>query len=199
MNRPILLTACAIVLMGVISLVNCADPMEDGNPRQFTPVGPGGDTIYTFDTMLVFDTTVIYDSTFNFDTVVVIDTIVNIDTLVVIDTTSDVDTIFIDPSGPGGFGVVCARLSSAQKEIVWMFRNAEGTYLLEFVASVERAHPNQTLSVDIDGQTFLWNPLENSEYITEQLLGQHAVIRITPNKPMSLGHAIDICLTVSAP
>jgi len=226
MNRTILLAAWAIMLVGGI-FMSCADPLDDSSSRDFNPVGPFNDTIHGFDTVLVFDTTVTYDtlivfdsagnvdtvvvldsifsidtvvvfdSTFNYDTVVVFDTTVNIDTVVIIDTSSHVDTIVIDPSGSGGFSMVCARLSSAQKEIVWMFRNAEGLHLLEFAATTESNRFDQPLTVDVDGQTFEWNPVENPEYVTEQYLGHHATIRITPNKPPSLGHAIDICLTVS--
>jgi hypothetical protein len=225
MNRLILLAVWGIALMGAL-IMSCADPLDDSSSRRFNPVGPFNDTIHGFDTVLVFDTTVTYDtlivfdsagnvdtvvvldsafnidtvvvfdSTFNYDTVVVYDTTVNIDTVVVLDTTSHVDTIVIDPSGSGGFSMVCARLSSAQKEIVWMFRNAEGLHLLEFAASTD-SDRNQTVTVDVDGQTFEWNPVANPEYVTEQYLGHHATIRITSNKPPSLGHAIDICLTVA--
>jgi hypothetical protein len=75
----------------------------------------------------------------------------------------------------------------------------EGSYILEFVASTEKFRPSRTLSLSIDGQTLVWNPLKNPEYVIEQRLSRHATMRITSNKPLSLGHAIDICLTVSAP
>lgn len=108
-----------------------------------------------------------------------------------------VDTVIVVVSDTSGSLMICSRLNSYQQEIVWMFRNQAGKYRLEFSALIEREHPTQTLSVDIDGQQFQWLPAESAEFILEQNLEVNALMQIVSTKPSSFGHAIDICLTVS--
>lgn len=126
------------------------------------------------------------------------DPVPDIDTLFSIDTLHVIDTITIIEPGTGESQIVCGRISTTQKDLVWMFRNPEGTYNLEFMVLTDRDKPVQELTLDLDGQELLWNPGDNPELIAELILSQNAVFRITTNKPPSLGHAIDICLTITA-
>ncbi|PKK83044.1 MAG: hypothetical protein CVT49_10445 [candidate division Zixibacteria bacterium HGW-Zixibacteria-1] len=127
-----------------------------------------------------------------------VDTIYNLDTLNTSDTTIIVDTVIVVVHDTTGSQIICSRIDCNQKEIVWMFRNAEGSHKLEFVAFTEEDQPCQKLVVDVDGQEFSWKPVENPELIMEQDLNQNATIRISSTNPKALGHAIYICLTLSS-
>jgi hypothetical protein len=130
----------------------------------------------------------------------VIDTIIQTDTVIQTDTTygdTVTDTVFVGEPGTGEGLMLCARLSSAQQEIVWLFRNPGGSYHLEFAALPESEHPTHTLTVTIDGQTYDWSLSESLELVLDQSLGSNAMIRIITSKPPSFGHAIDVCLTVT--
>ncbi|MEE9442396.1 MAG: hypothetical protein V3V99_06990 [candidate division Zixibacteria bacterium] len=173
MKKPIICAVWTLLLTGSIIFVNCSNPLESSDLAGTDPV-PSIDTLFS------------------------IDTLHTIDTLTQIDTLTIIDTITIIEPGIGESQIVCGRISTTQKDLVWMFRNPEGTYNLEFTALTDRDKPAQELALDIDGQEFLWNPGENPELITELILSQNAVFRITTNKPPSLGHAIDICLSITA-
>ena len=114
----------------------------------------------------------------------------------IVDTTFFTDTVIIVQIDTTDANMVCAQLVSNLQEIVWLFRNSEGRYDLEFAAAVESEHPTQTLTVDIDGEEYAWAPAKDSELLMEMDLKQNAIIRIYPTKPPSLGHSVHICLTV---
>lgn len=187
MKRYILIVLCSVVLMAIQFFINCSNPLESLDEGDLTPYGYDSetDTIYILDTTTVFDTTTIVDTTTFTDTIMIVDTITIIDTVVVIEPDST------------GTSMACSRIVSTLKDIVWMFRNDEGDYLLEFSAFTEHDKPKPSLLVNIDGQEFIWNLVENTEFITELHLSENTMIRIRPNKPPSLGHAIDVCLTMS--
>jgi len=220
MKRAALLVIAGLVILAFQIISNCSQPLEssDLNPS------PGPGSPGRVDTLYIFDTTyVVHDG--QVDTVIVVDTIIQIDTTVVtdtiIDTTIEVDTIILPDSTivdtvidtiflpdttlvdtviivePGNSPILCDRLSSAQQEIVWLFRNPEGSYHLEFVALPEREHPTHTLAVTINGQTYDWSLSESLELVLDHNLGSNAMIRIETSKPPSFGHAIDVCVTVT--
>jgi hypothetical protein len=118
---------------------------------------------------------------------------------VIVDTLNNADTVLIINPDPFGSQVVCSRIASNYPEIVWMFRNEEGEYVLNFVAALESEHPTQTLIIDIDGHEFIWSPVENRELTKELTLGQNAIVRIVPQKNSPMGHTVHICLTIGAP
>jgi hypothetical protein len=179
MKRFILSTVCALLLIVPQLFINCSQPLESAdNPGGVQP-GPG----LKIDTLVIIDTIVVVNEN-KTDTLYVFDTTVHIDTLVI-----------IDPGG-GSSQIVCDQLGSGQKYIVWMFRNPGGEYLLEFVANAERIHPSHDLSVFVNGVEYTWLPAESSEFLLQEKLEENAVIRIVSNKPSSLGHPIDICLTL---
>ena len=167
MTRLILNGLRAIMLIAVPLMLCCSDPLRSSQQSP-TPSGPGR-----------------------------VDTLVIIDTVVVIDSTSHVDTVIIIKPGSGEPQLLCSRIASNQKDIVWMFRNPPGRYRLEFQASTERDKPEQSLTVTIDGHDFVWAVGEDPEFITELLLGERTTVRITSNVPPASGHAIDICLTIT--
>jgi hypothetical protein len=115
----------------------------------------------------------------------------------VIDTVIQTDTVIVVVPDTGTIRPFCSVLASNMQEIVWMFRNPDGEYRLEFSADMEKPQPNQTLTVDIDGQTFLWDPNADPEWITEMHLDMHATVRIIANKPPARGHSINVCLTLT--
>ncbi|MEW5923816.1 MAG: hypothetical protein AB1746_07500 [Candidatus Zixiibacteriota bacterium] len=126
-----------------------------------------------------------------------IDTIYNLDTVNISDTTTIVDTVIVVVHDSSGSQILCSRIASNQPEIVWMFRNVEGPYLLEFVAFTEEEQPTQKLIVDIDGEEYKWTPASDPEFILNMHLNQNAMIYISSKTPRALGHAIYICLTIS--
>jgi hypothetical protein len=155
------------------------------------------DTVFVVDTLMEVDTMFAVDTVYQIDTVFVVDSTSQTDTVFIIDTVLQIDTVVVIEPGDSGPIAMCARLSSCRQEIVWMFRNPEGDYRLEFTAASERDNPDQTLVVAIDGEKYFWKPSRDSEFITEQHLEQNAIIRINSKKPPAFGHAIDVCLTVS--
>ncbi len=155
------------------------------------------DTVFVVDTLVEVDTMFAVDTVYQIDTVFVVDSTSQTDTVYIIDTVLQIDTVIVIEPGDSGPIVMCAQLSCNRQEIVWMFRNPEGDYRLEFTAASERDNPDQTLSVRIDGEEYFWKPSRDREFITEQYLEQNAIIRITSKKPPAFGHAIDVCLTMS--
>ena len=159
------------------------------------------DTI--FDTIVVIDT--VSDSTtdtiFVIDTVIQTDTIIDsvIDTVIVFDTVSDtiIDTLIIIEPDTNGTMILCSQISSCNKEIVWLFRNAEGMFHLEFVAEAADEFGKRTLIVEIEGHKYMWKPEIDREFIIDRYLSANATIHIYPDKPLAFGHSIDICLTMT--
>lgn len=212
MKRLMIFLTMVLVATTTGLFVNCSSPLKSADDNPSLP-GPGGkldtflltDTIFAIDTIFNGDTIFAIDTIFNGDTIYAIDTIFNGDTIFAIDTiiTSDtivlVDTVEIFPPDSLISPVVCARLSSGHQDIVWMFRNEEKLFNLEFVAALERDKPNSLLSVDINGELYEWNLAESLEMNLSMILEQNSVIRIKTCKPPSYGHAIDICLTISEP
>jgi len=193
MKRP------AFLLMGLLAILafqiinSCSQPLDSSDLTggvSPTP-GGGGDTLYVVDTVYIVHGGKV-------DTVIVVDTIIQVDTVTVADTTI-VDTVIVIEPGSGDSKMLCAHLSTAQQEIVWLFRNSEGPYHLEFAALPERDHPTHVLSVTVDDQAYEWPLTEGLELILDQTLSSNAVLRIATSKPPSFGHAIDICLTITRP
>jgi len=125
------------------------------------------------------------------DTIFVPDTVVYVDTVYVDTSYTDTDTLYADT-------LICARLGSCRREIVWMFFNPEGRFNLEFQAIIERDHPWQTLIIDIDGQEYEWDLSDDLPFSLVRFLERHAIVRITSASPHGYGHAIDVCLRISA-
>lgn len=171
MKRSFSFVVVAALFFWIQFFVNCSNPLEDIGAGNQSPADPGNGC----------------------------DTIFDIDTVFSTDTVTVVDTIIIAGPDSGWSRLLCSRIASNQPEIVWMFRNEAGNYLLEFTALPESEHPPQLLSVDIDGETIPWTPAENRELVTEATLGQNATIHIRPGKPPSLGHTVYICLTIRRP
>ena len=196
MRRAAFLSIVALAILAFQIISNCSQPLESSDLSGASSPTPGA----RVDTLFVFDTVVIVHGG-RIDTVIVIDTIVQTDTVTQTDTTygdTVTDTVYVGEPGTGDGRMLCARLSSARQEIVWLFRNTEGPYHLEFAALPEREHPTHTLAVTIDGQAYDWSLSESLELVLDQSLGSNAMIRIMTSKPPSFGHAIDVCLTVTA-
>jgi len=191
MKRP------AFILMGLLAILtfqiisNCSQPLESSDLTGGIAPTPGTKV----DTLFVVDTVIIPHGG-KVDTVIVVDTIIQVDTVTVADTTI-VDTVIVIEPGSGDSKMLCARLSSARQEIVWLFRNTEAQYHLEFAALPERDQPTHILRVTIDGQVYEWHLTESVELILDQTFSPNAIISIITSKPPSFGHAIDICLTVT--
>lgn len=171
MKRHFFYIAAAIIFLAIQFIANCSNPLDDATARGPSNINPGN----------------VYDTVIDTDTVVDVDTVTSVDTVVIISH----DSGFSQP--------LCSQISSSQPEIVWIFRNAAGRYLLEFMALPESNHPVQQLTIEIDGQLLNWIPSDESEMVIDATLGQNAVIRIYSNKPLSLGHAVHICLVISRP
>lgn len=168
MKRLFLLALITVSFFGVQLLLNCSKPLESIQGSELDPPKPD----------------------------IIVDTITISDTVIIVDTTILVDTLIVVVHDTSGSQTLCSRLSPYLKEIVWMFRNTEELYLLEFVANSEQNQPPRTLSVDIDGRQFSWDLTESNEFITEQHLNSNATVKIITDQPPSFGHDIDICLTV---
>lgn len=164
-------------------------------------VNTGGkktDTLYVVDTVQIVDTILQIDTLLQVDTVILVDTVVIYDTVYVTDTVTQIDTVIIVVPDTGAFRPFCGTLASNQQEIVWMFRNQEGNFRLEFSSTLERVQPGQSVTVDIDGEKYFWDIVADPDFITELHLQQYSTIRITANKPPARGHSIYICLEVTA-
>ncbi|MFH1700752.1 MAG: hypothetical protein ABIE07_09220 [Candidatus Zixiibacteriota bacterium] len=173
MKKLIICAVWALLLVGSVIFVNCSNPLESDDVTGADPV-PNIDTLFSVDTLVV------------------------IDTLTQIDTITLIDTITIIESGAGQSQIICGRISSVRKDIVWMFRNPEGIYDLEFAVLIDKDKPARELTLNLDGREFIWDPENNPELIMEVFLSQNAMFFIKANKPPSCGHAIDICLTITA-
>ncbi|UCD63993.1 MAG: hypothetical protein JSW34_00775 [Candidatus Zixiibacteriota bacterium] len=171
MRRTILLAVWAVICLGVYLFVNCSDPLDSIDQDGWDPIGPITD----------------------------VDTIIEYDTVTVTDTVTYVDTLIIYEPQPGDPQTVCSIILDNLREVIWMFRNDEGTYRLLFEAAAAREFTFRTLMVDIDGQFFEWNPSKDPEFTRELPVSQNATIRILADQPMLLGHQVDVCLTISIP
>lgn len=171
MRRPIILAVLAVILIVIQIFVNCADPLESLGDGS-SPLGPitETDTVYATDTLIIDG-----------------------------DTVYTVDTVTIYQPDPGAVQIVCSILQYNLREIIWTFHNQAGLYRLEFEASPERVFSFYKLIVDIDGQEFIWDPSDGAVFIQELNLAENATIRVTPDRPLLLGHLVDICLAISIP
>ena len=119
--------------------------------------------------------------------------------MIVVDTLTLVDTVTIYEPDPGALETICSILLANLREIIWMFHNQEGHYLLEFEASPSREFAMYTLLIDVNGQVYEWDLVDGPEYSIELDLPTNSTIRVMPDKPLLLGHQVDLCLTVSKP
>jgi len=209
MKKQFLLAIFVTIFTAILFIGNCSDPLESLGPEtdidtvfsmdtvKIIDTLNYSDTLFVVDTILIIDTLDYSDTLFVIDTFIVIDTIDNWDTLYVVDTVESIDTVVIVVTDSTQYQTICAQINSNQKEIVWMFRNEDGDYRLEFMASQDGKKPEQILRMDIDGHEYLWKPAKNPELIKELYLGQNSIISIITSKPPALGHPIHICLTIS--
>jgi len=179
MKRPafLLLGLLAILAFQIIS--NCSQPLDSSDlTGGISPTSGGnGDTLFVVDTVFIVHGGKV-------DTVIVVDTIIQVDTVTVADTTI-VDTVIVIEPGSGDSKMLCARLSSAQQEIVWLFRNTEAQYHMEFAALPERDQPTHILTVTVDGQAYEWPLTQSLELILDQTLSANAVLRVATSNPPS--------------
>ena len=173
MKKQLLLAIFVTVFTAILFVGNCSDPLESLGPELDIDTVWGGDTLNIVDTVDISDT------------IYIVDTVMSVDTVIIVVTdSSQIQTI-------------CSKISSCNKKIVWMFRNQEGDYRLEFTASQDGKNPEQTLWVNIDGHEYSWRPAKNSELIKELYLEKNSTIRIKTCRPPAYGHPIYICLTIS--
>ncbi|MDZ4723753.1 MAG: hypothetical protein SGI97_07605 [candidate division Zixibacteria bacterium] len=205
MNRRIVFTFGILIFLVATLVMNCADPLEGESDNPI--LGPvntvdtiyiNGDTILVTDTVFVGGDTIVVTDTIIVDTLNNTDTTIIRDTVIVIDTVIVVDTLIVIVPDSTGPTTACAQLGSNQQEIVWMLRYPSGMYRMEFDAYTEQNQPNQSVTVNIDGQEFQWPVGQDPSFVTERTLNDLSVIRITVNKPPARGHYISICLKLTA-
>lgn len=155
------------------------------------------DTINIIDTIINTDTIFVNDSTIIIDTLIIIDTTVYYDTVTVTDTAVVVDTVIVTVPDTTGSQMLCAQLASNLKEIVWMFRNPDGAYHLEFSASNDQNKPPRLLNVYIDDELYQWDLDVSKEFIFDMDLNANTIVKISTTKPGAFGHEINICLTIT--
>lgn len=180
----------------VIDTVMVVDTLLDSDTIVHIDTFTVIDTVIDVDTMTLFDTVIILDTITDVDTVIIVDTLIQTDTITIVDTVVQTETVIVvvpDTSKEP----LCGVLSKNQKEIVWILKNTAGIYRLEFLADVESAQPNQTLTVEIGDQSYIWDPNANPDFIVDQTLADRTTIRITTNIPPARGHAINVCLNVT--
>ncbi|MCH9031357.1 MAG: hypothetical protein IIB00_03755 [candidate division Zixibacteria bacterium] len=151
------------------------------------------DTLVQIDTILQIDTVIINDSIVLIDTLILIDTLVQIDTLLQIDTVFIVDTVIVDTSDALSF---CGILNSRQQEVVWLFRNAAGSYRLEFSGFIEKTRPPKEITIFVGDKSYIWFPTESMEFIFEQDLDQNVIVKLSSLPANSFGHDLHVCLTL---
>jgi len=164
------------------------------------------DTVVVVDTVTQnhYDTTYVVDTVTNnqIDTIMVIDTVIVsrpdtvaiVDTIYQTDTLTIVDTIYVanDTSQ-----LLCGRIESCQKEIVWLLQNEPGQYHLSFASLIEKNQPPQSLTVQIGDSAFSWNTATDDNLSVDMWLAANATITITSQKPPARGHAVYICLSMT--
>lgn len=201
MKRVYLLGICATLFWCSQILLNCSSPLESANGNNPSPPPPGSETVYVHDTVRLTDTVSDSSADTIFDTVTIVDTFNDsiIDTFIVVDTVQDtiIDTLIIVEPDTNGTMVLCSSISPCNKEIVWLFRNAEGMFHLEFVANIENPFGQRKLFVIIDGQQYEWKPEIDRELIVDRHLSPNATIKIYQAEPHAYGHSVDICLTMT--
>lgn len=112
----------------------------------------------------------------------------------------EIDTVIIfvhDDDDDDEKRVVCSRLTSNLNEIIWWFENESESYSYYFEAATERDNPSKTLLIEIDDLQFFWDLSESKELLVEAPLMENGKVRITASQPPSLGHPVDICLTMT--
>ena len=118
------------------------------------------------------------------------------ETVFVHDTTIVIDTIIVVVPDTGFSQLRCSSIEGPHAEILWLLMNEAGNYAIEFQASVERSHPEQTLSLNIDGQEFQWD-LQTTELLFEGFfLREDTEVRITTVPPHARGHSITVCMRI---
>jgi hypothetical protein len=98
MKTRLALLAPAALLLGLLCMASCAEPLENPistNSSEDPITILDIDTVYITDTVILQDTLIVEDSSGQSDTVIVVDTMVVIDTLVFGDTIIVVDTLVI--------------------------------------------------------------------------------------------------------
>ncbi len=203
MKERLLLGIFATIFIAILFVGNCSDPLESLGPEtridtiKIVDTLNYSDTLFVIDTFMIIDTLNYSDTLFIVDTVLIIDTLDYSDTVYVVDTVNNIDTVFIYITDTTQSQTICSRISSCRKKIVWMLRNQEGKYKLEFTASQDGKCPVQTLYLYIDGHFYRWKPAEDAELTKELYLGQNSTIMIKTCRPPAFGHTIYICLTIS--
>jgi hypothetical protein len=182
MKPAITWAATPVALIALFCALNCSQPLNDSPSIPGNPTGGSNTT----DTVVVHDTIVVKDSVYYSDTTVIIDTI------------TIIDTVIVELPDTSATTEICSRLGSQRQELVWLLANEGGQYRLEFLALAEKLQPNQVVLVDVDGAVTKWIPEDNSTLILEVALGSHAVIKVSPECPSAFGHAIDVCLWITA-
>ena len=176
-------------IVGIDTII-VVDTIVGGDTIIVTDTLIQADTIIETDTVIVADTIIQTDTLTQTDTIIQTDTVTQTDTLTYADTVVVADTVFV----PTGY---CASLSASQHEILWMFQNDAGSYLLEFVAMPGDSKPPKNLIIDVGGQQFEWHPNESMVFEIEQNLGEYTYARIWSDSPRALGHAVAICLKIT--
>ena len=203
MKQRLLLGIFITIFVAIMFVGNCSDPLESLGPEiridtiKIVDTLGYSDTLFIIDTFMIIDTLDYTDTLFVVDTIMIIDTLDYMDTVYVVDTVNNIDTVFIYITDTTQSQTICSRISSCRKKIVWMLRNQEGKYKLEFTASQDGKCPVQTLYLYIDGHEYRWKPVEDPELIKELYLEENSTIRIKTYKPPAFGHTIYICLTIS--
>jgi len=210
MKKTTAITFLSFGLIALVLLSNCADPLDITN--QPVPHPQPADTLFVVDTVFVidtvtqthFDTTYIIDTVFHggIDTVMIIDTVIVtkpdtisiVDTIYQTDTLTVVDTVIVTTDTSR---MMCGRIESCQKEIVWLLQNASCEYRLSFAAYIEKDQPPQSLTVQIDDSVFSWNTADSESMAVDMWLNDNAAITIISQKPPARGHAVYICLSLS--
>ncbi|MEW6051769.1 MAG: hypothetical protein AB1644_12020 [Candidatus Zixiibacteriota bacterium] len=181
MKRLHVVAILAMLAASFQLLVNCSKPLESIDGQSQTP-----GVIVRVDTIVLTDT------------VIQTDTVVNTDTIIQTDTVVDVDTVYIELPDSCASQTQCARLNCYRKEIVWMFENPEGQFHLTFTARLDKDQPPQTLLVKINDQSYEWTPVDARVLEVDTRLSADASVVIKPENPQAFGHAIDICVTLTA-
>lgn len=201
MKRLMIISTMLALVIGSQALVNCSSPLQ--SERITGPVNTPSDTnqivetLMIVDTVLLIDTLILFDSSQQIDTVIILDTLIEYDTVNQIDTVAITDTIIVTIPDTTGATTLCDRINGGQKDLLWLLRNPAGSYRLEFVVSVAQNKPPKELEIAINGETYRWFPNSASEFTIELDLPANSEMRVTPMTPVSYGHDLDICLTIT--
>lgn len=104
------------------------------------------------------------------------------------------DTVYIDRPT-----TICGQIRASQKSLEIPLVNESGGYLLQVHMTADKPKPQQTVDLTVDGILVeSVEALADTSFEVKTSLKKNAILVFKPNIPPASGHAIHICVTITA-